>query len=250
LPPALAPTRGRRTDRFATRLACGAVTLAVGLFVALEVPAMLVYPGGTWWDRTTRGARFWENFLCDLEWSVALNGQPNPVGSRLAQAAMLVIVLAFVPFWWILPRLFERPPMPRLGRGIRALGTTSVAGMVAVALMPSERFGALHGVAVVVAGVPGLSAAVLAVAGLLRSEARPLVAAPLGAAMLGFALVDFGLYVRTLWVGGPGPLVLPVAQKCALLLLLAWMLAVAARVRSRDASETRTLLDAPRTGPQ
>jgi hypothetical protein len=50
--------------------------------------------------------------------------------------------------------------------------------------------------------------------------------------------------------GGPGPLVLPAAQKCALLLLLAWMLAVAARVRSRDATETRALLDAPRPRPQ
>jgi hypothetical protein len=79
---------------------------------------------------------------------------------------------------------------------------------------------------------------VLAVVGLMRSEPRPLVAAPLGAAMLVFALLDFALYVRTMLRGGPGPMVLPVAQKCALLLLLAWMLAVAARVRARDATET------------
>jgi hypothetical protein len=98
--------------------------------------------------------------------------------------------------------------------------------------------------------LPGLTAAAIAAVGLARSEPRPVVAAPLGVAMLAFALGDFALYVRTMMVGGPGPLVLPVAQKCALLLLLAWMVAVAARVHRRDATETCTLLDAPRPGAQ
>jgi hypothetical protein len=61
--------------------------------------------------------------------------------------------------------------------------------------------------------------------------------------MLAFALADFLLYVRTLVLGGPGPVVIPVAQKAALLLLMAWMLAVAVRAprsSSGDATETRS----------
>jgi hypothetical protein len=205
----------------------------VSAFVALIVPAMALYPGGTWWDPDAVGHRFWSNFLCDLEWRTALNGTPNPVGARLAEGGMFALVLAFVPFWPLAARLFA--DRARLAATVRALGWTSVLGMFAVALMPSERFGALHGVAVVIAGLPGLSAAVLAAAGQLL--ARRTLPAAIGAAMVAFAIVDFVLYVHTMLHGGPGPLVLPVAQKLALLLLLSWMLVVAAAA-PRDVTET------------
>lgn len=223
-----------RPDARAPRLppASLAILLAIAVFVGLELVAMHLYPGGTWWDRGARGYRFWQNYICDLEWRVTLDGRPNLLGSRLAEAAMLALILGFVPFWWIVPRLFwERR---RLGRAVSVLGTVSVAGMVAVALMPSERFGVLHGVVVVVAGVPGLTAAVLATVALLRSEPRPPVVGPLGAAMLVFAVLDFLLYVRTIASGGPGPILLPAIQKVALLLLLAWMAAVAVRARTLE----------------
>ncbi len=202
-----------------------ALVACVGAFVALIVPAMALYPGGTWWEPHAVGHRFWSNFLCDLEWRTALNGTPNPMGARLAEGAMLSLVLAFVPFWPLAARLF--PGRPALGTVVRLLGWTSVLGMIGVALMPSERFGPMHGAAVVVAGLPGLSAAVLAATGQLL--ARRTLPGALGAAMVLFAIVDFALYVDTMLHGGPGPLFLPVAQKLALMLLLAWMLVVAAR---------------------
>lgn len=201
------------------------VLACVAAFAALEIVAMRLYPGGTWWDPTTRGASFWQNYICDLESEVAGNGMSNLAGARFGKAAILVMVAGFTPFWWIVPRLF--PKLGRLGLLVRVLGFASLAGITAVALMPSSRFGWLHGVAVLVAGAPGLSAAVLAVAGLLYGEAPPRVAAALGGSMLVFALADFVLYTRTWMHGGPGPLVLPVAQKLALVLLLAWMVAVA-----------------------
>jgi hypothetical protein len=202
-----------------------ALVACVGAFVALIVPAMALYPGGTWWDPHAVGHRFWTNFLCDLEWRTALNGTPNLVGARLAAGAMLSLVLAFVPFWPLAARFFAT--YARLAAAVRVLGRTSVLGMIAVALMPSERFGALHGVAVVVAGLPGLSAAVLAATGQLLARRR--LPGTLGVAMVLFAILDFVLYVHTMLHGGTGPLVLPVAQKLALVLLLAWMLVVAAR---------------------
>jgi hypothetical protein len=219
-------------------LAAWGIAAAVLLFVALELPAMALYPGGTWWDPHTQGARFWQNFLCDLEWRVALDGVPNPVGSRLAQAAMVVLVLGLLPLWWTVPRVAGEPRL--LGGMVRVLGAVSVAGTLAVAFMPSDRFGSLHGTVVVAAALPGLTAAVLAVALLLRGEPAPRVAGALGAAMLAASVADFVLYARHLLAGGgPGPLVLPAAQKVALLLLLAWMLAVAARSRYSAAAEGR-----------
>lgn len=213
-----------------------ALFACVGAFVALIVPAMALYPGGTWWEPHAVGHRFWSNFLCDLEWRTALNGTPNPWGARFAEGAMLSLVLGFVSFWPLAARLFRSHRC--LGAAVRILGWTSVGGMIAVALMPSERFGSLHGVAVVVAGLPGLSAAVLAATGQLLARARRTLPGALGAAMVLFAILDFVLYVHTMLHGGPGPVVLPAAQKVALLLLLAWMLVVGAETKS-DVTETQ-----------
>ncbi len=196
-------------------------------FTLLDLEAMRLYPGGTWWDATARGHRFWENFLCDLEWQVALDGQPNRLGSRFAQAGMLVLVLGFVPFWLAVPRLFAA--FARAGTVVRVLGLLSVVGLLAVTFMPSERFGVLHGAAVVVAGVPGLTAAGVAIAALLGGEPRPRVAGWLGAGMLGFALVDFALYVSHLVGHVEGTPLVVKLEKIPLVLLLAWMVTVAAR---------------------
>jgi hypothetical protein len=220
-----------RRARALSRLALGCVVV----FGVLELISMRLYPGGTWWDRSTQGARFWQNFICDLESDVSLNGHPNAAGARVAEIANWVIVVGLFAFWSIVPRLF--PNLRRTGSAVRISGFASLAGIVAVGAMPSQRFGALHGVAVIVTGAPGLTAAFLAVAGLARAEARPRTAAVLGAAMLAFALVDFTLYTHTMLRGGPGPPLLPVAQKVALLFLLAWMSAVAWRT-ARISTET------------
>ena len=216
----------RRSMKRRDHLVRGALVVCVVGFSGFIVPAMWLYPGGTWWDSTTRGYRFWENFLCDLEWRVALNGQPNHGASYLAQAAMLILAIAFIPFWIAVTRLFDRP---RLTVVVRSFGLASVVGIVAVVLIPSDRFGILHGIAVVVAGLPGLSAAGLAVAGLLLGEPRPRIAGWTGASMLGFAFTDFALYVSQLIAHTDGTWLTAAAQKVALLLLLAWMIMVAVR---------------------
>jgi hypothetical protein len=217
------------SSRALARTGSVVIFACVALFIALLVPAMSAYPGGTWWDKTTHGYSFWDNFLCDLEARIALDGSPNPLASRLSQAAMLTLVGAFVPFWPAVARVVQ---MPRLGRLICGLGWAAVAGMVAVVLMPSDRFGALHGIAVLVAGAPGFTAVALSVAGLLAREPRPRVSGWLGAAMLVFGLADFALYAWHFLRRSSGQPLTAGLQKIAVLFLLAWMLAVAAK---RDA---------------
>jgi len=209
------------------RTASVAIFAGVAGFWALELPAMAFYPGGTWWDARARGHRFWQNFLCDLEWRVALDGEPNPTGSRLATAAMLVLVLSFVPLWLVLPALF--PKYRRVGRAVVALGLASALLTVATVLMPSERFGPLHGVMVIAASLPGLGAAGLSLGALALDEPRPRVAAGLGAAFWASALADLALYVHHLAAHVEGTALVVVIEKVALFLLVAWMLTVAAR---------------------
>ncbi len=189
---------------------------AIALFAVLEGVAMALYPGGTWWEPAAHGHRFWQNFLCDLTWRVALNGQDNRVGAVFAQAAMLVLVGGLASFWWLVGRQV---------RLVRPLGLVSVAATVGVTLMPSERFGAVHGATVMVAAVSGLTAAVLAAVGQRRIGRKR--AAALGFAVLGAGAVDLVLYTWTYASGGPGPIALPAIQKVALLLLITWMGVVA-----------------------
>jgi len=189
---------------------------------------MRLYPGGTWWNAAAAGHSFWQNYLCDLTQSIAIDGVANPLGSVLAKAAMLVLVGGLLPLWAAVPLLFARSGF---ARPVRALGFVSMAGVVWVVLLPS-RCGPWHGAVVTLAGLPGLSAAILAVAGLLgarQSHAR--FAARIGMAMLSFALIDFTAYVGHLVAGGLGTPWLPALQKIALVFLVAWMLSVAAALQ-------------------
>jgi hypothetical protein len=148
---------------------------------------------------------------------------------------MILLALSLAPHWILVGRMLRHGT--RLGGLVRGLGLASVAGSVLVNLLPSNRFGvALHGAAVVVAGLPGLSATALSVVGLRAAEVRPRISAMLGGALLVVAFADFVLYLGTFVLGGPGPLALPAAQKIALMLLLAWMASVALGSRRTGAS--------------
>ena len=201
--------------------------LAVGLLVA----SMIAYPGGTQWDRSTVGHDVWRNYVCDLARTVALNGRPNPVGSLLAQLAMAALAASLLQMWWHVAGLCG--PRRALARAVRALGALAVAGALVATLLPADRFSAVHGAAIVMAGVPGLVGALLAIAGLSACEPAPRVATWVGAAALATSAVAFVIYVRQYFVPGPGPVAGAVTERIALLGLLGWMGAVAWRTSRR-----------------
>jgi hypothetical protein len=202
---------------------------AAAAFAVLFVLAALAYPGGTDWDRSATGHHFWLNYLCDLARAVALSGVPNPVGSLLAQAGMIALALGLLPLWWLLPHLF--PSRARLGAAVRLLGSIAAGGTIAVVLLPSDRFGAWHSVAILFAGPPGLLGASLGVAGLAREERIPRLGAAIGAAMLLVAAIDWILYF--LYLSSTAPAIVAVLEKVALILLLGWMVVVSVRVGCR-----------------
>lgn len=202
-----------------------ALASSVLAFVVLFFAAACAYPGGTHFDHGSAGHDFWRNTLCDVTRSVALDGRLNVTGSALARLAMLTLAAGLGVFFVLLTRLF--PARKRTGAAVRALGGLAALGAVAVVLLPSDRFPALHGVAVVCAGIPGLTAALVAFHALLRERGAAHAVVVLGGLALGVAAVDFGLYVSELASDGASQLAVAVLERVATALLLAWMLAVA-----------------------
>jgi hypothetical protein len=208
-----------------------AIVLSWLAFLGLIAAAAWLYPGGNWLDRAASGHRFFANYFCDLTQPVSLSGVKNPLGSRLAQLAMLCFGVALAGFFWLLPRHFGSPT--RLGTWVRGLGECAVLGFLAVPLTPSELFGDVHAWLSLLSGTFGLAAALGAVAGLLRSHRVARALAIVGALSLIAGAVHAALFVRYLHASEPAPLIVPAVQKVAALLLSAWMLGVAWLTLSR-----------------
>jgi hypothetical protein len=217
-------------ERF-DRAAPAAVLAETAVFATLITLAMRAYPGGTAWNPAARGHDFWLNYLCDLERSTALDGHPNGAGAALARAAMLVLGAGSLLFWRFLPALFAARDV--LGRRVRGLGSISAAGIVAVGLLPSDRFPGLHPILMLVAGSTGIAAAVAGVIGLFADGTRPYLGI-LGACAVLVSAADLALYLGHMVAGAPDTPAVAVLERAALLIALGWRALVALSVATRS----------------
>jgi len=193
-------------------------------FVGFWAAATVLYPGGTWSDRTRVGESFFGNFFCDLTQPISLSGVANPVGSRLAQCGMLLFAGALFGLFWVVPWHFASGS--RAQPWVRGLGAASVLAFVAVPLAPSQRYGHLHAVLALVSGGLGIPAALAAVTVLWASGRRARALGALGALALACAAFDALIFIRHFGESAP-PLLVPAAQKIAALLVSTWIAAVA-----------------------
>ena len=201
------------------------IALSWSAFAGLFAAAACLYPGGTWLDRSASGHQFFGNYFCDLTQPVSLSGVTNPLGSRLAQLAMLCFGVALAGFFWFAPCHFGPPT--RLRTWVRGLGELAVLGFLAVPFTPSEVFGNVHASLSLLSGALGIAAALCAVVGLLRSHRGARALGVIGILSLVAGSGHAALFVHYLNAGEPAPLIVPAVQKVAALLLSGWMLGVA-----------------------
>ena len=211
------------------RIESGALLGTALTFVVFFTLAARAYAGGTHFDHAAVGHDFWRNTLCDVARTVAINDQPNGCACWLARVAMVTLAVGIGVLFVALPRLF--PSLPRLGRLVRVLGIATVACAIAVVLLPPDRFGRLHGLAIVLAGTLGLATVILALKGLFSDARAPRYVASLGVTTMSVAAVDFVLYATELASQGPAQLAVSVLERLATILLLVWMVAVCAACR-------------------
>ncbi len=120
------------------------------LFACLYIVATFFYPGGSQVDGNSKGFSWINNYWCNLLNENAMNGQYNPA-RPIAMAAMFVLCLTLVNFWYIFPRQIEFNKSSRL--------TIQLSGAVAMTV-GIFLFTDLHDIIVNVASLFGLVATV------------------------------------------------------------------------------------------
>lgn len=204
-----------------------AALVPTALSAVLLLAAMAAYPGGRWMDPRAEGFDLVRNYLCDLIRPVAHDGRDNATGMRLAQAALLLEAVALLPLWWLLARRLL--PRAELAATVRASGILAALLLPAVAFTPSDGTSRTHALAIGAAGAPGLVAVGLGAWGLLARAREWPGLAVLTALFLAAGAASGGLWLVTFSAAWPDAWMLPLAQKLAWVLLLAWSVALARR---------------------
>jgi len=106
---------------------------------------MLVYPGGTYRDRSTSGYQFFHNFFSDLGATITFSGQPNPIGAMLFVVSLVVLVVGMGGILAGLARVYSRSPraLPLIRLAVVA-GVFVCACFIGVAATPENRFRSTH----------------------------------------------------------------------------------------------------------
>jgi hypothetical protein len=194
-----------------------AFILSLSVFLITIWLSAHLYPGGTWFDRSSPGFSFWGNFWCDLLHERAFNRQPNGQSLWLARVAFWAFAVALFRFWPLAARLSAGPTVRRW---VVSLGLCGALLLLLVTMFSSRSEPLLHGVFVVTSALLGvIAASVLSLAifahvdGLTRAISLGLIGAALFS-LAQYVSQGFGADAAQ-WLAG--------AQKITTLFLLAFM---------------------------
>jgi hypothetical membrane protein len=165
--------KGRLTDEVKRRLL---ILCLVGfaLYGALNVLAMIVYPGGTSSDAERTAYSFLDNFFSDLGMVRTYSGEPNTLSCTLFASALVLVGLVLIVFFTLLSSGF---PGPSMGKNLSSAGTAAgiVSGIscIGIALTPWDRFLKTHMFFAYCLSLSFLAVALLYSAAILRNPAYP-----------------------------------------------------------------------------
>jgi hypothetical protein len=195
--------------------------LALSLFCAAMLAGALVYPGGSWLYPHSSGFSWTTNFWCDLTRRPAHNGAPNPWAPLLGTLGFAALGVALALFWMDIAALLTAAR----ARFVRVAGVASAGATAVVALVPSDRFPALHAPIALAAGGLGIICGVLCGAFALRERRRFPGFAAWSLLLLVAAVANLLLYVRAVYLHAAETPLLPLSQKAATVALVAWVVA-------------------------
>jgi hypothetical membrane protein len=211
------PERTRKSEttmkgRLTICLACFAV---YALFNPL---AMLLYPGGTSTDQDAEGYSFLENFFSDLGMVHTYSGEPKALSLVLFASALVLIGIAFVLFFAIMPSCFTKTRLERVASRIGSVaGVLAGVSCIGIAATPWDISLNVHMIFVFGLSLSFLLAVVCCSVAILKNEKYPNAYAGVFAVYL----VILAAYVCLLFLGPDmstreGIVVMAVGQKIAI----------------------------------
>ncbi|MDC3246764.1 hypothetical protein OAT66_01635, partial [Candidatus Marinimicrobia bacterium] len=109
------------------------------LFIFFQITGMLLYPGGTMYNKEAKGYTFTENFFSDMGAYAARNGDPNYLSMIFFSLSLTIVGVTFILYYLTIPSLFRRD---RLSYFISLLGSLfAIAGslcLIGTGLTPSD----------------------------------------------------------------------------------------------------------------
>jgi hypothetical protein len=187
------------------------------LFVILYFIATLYYPGGSQFDKNSRGFSWTQNYWCNLLNEHGINGQYNPA-RPIAFIALIDICLTLSWFWYLFPLLVEFKK-----RGRRIIQVSGFASMAIGMFI----FTSLHDLIINIASLFGLAALTGTLIGLWKLKWIKLFWMGL------FILVLIGLNNR-LYYGKNLMIYLPIVQIFTFLYFLVWICCVTIGLNSNQ----------------
>ena len=181
--------------------------LAMALFVLFYVVAALKYPGGSWNDPQHTGFSIWNNYLCDLLDTYAINGSVNT--ARIwSIIALAVLCSGLFYLWYHLPILFVNR-----NKGVKIMWWAGMLAFISTLTLSAKT----HDISVWMSGFFGTTALVALIAELVRNNYVTLY--PLGILCLFVFLMNYGIYETRFGIE-----ILPAFQKVTFTLFFLWFL--------------------------
>jgi hypothetical protein len=116
----------------------------VAWFAIATAGAMLLYPGGTYLEKSTRGYSFFGNFLSDLGMLTSWGGYPNHAAAVLFIGSELLLAVTLVLFFSALVKLHSPGPPRALALAAAMIGLLCCLAFISAALLPADRFLGAH----------------------------------------------------------------------------------------------------------
>lgn len=177
----------------------------LALFVLLYVLAAFSYPGGSWAMPLQNGFSFWNNYLCDLLDTYAINGDIN-YARHLARSSLLVLCTSLMLLWYFLPLLFVKASPNKIFMQI-----TGLSALLITLFLSSGK----HDVILRIAGILAVLAFLSCFVELYKSGMYSLLL--LGLLCLVVFLVNYYIYET-----GYGIQWLPTIQKVTFVIFITW----------------------------
>ncbi len=188
------------------------------VFSLLYFLATLYYPGGSAFNRDTKGFSWANNYWCNLLDGKAINGQPNSA-QPVAWVAMLVLCFTLTYFWWIFPRYTT------LRRYTKAMIRVSGLLAMGVGILLFTRID--HDLITNLASLLGLIATVGTFTGLYKNGWKGLFL--FGVLNILLVIANNFLYYNEAYIS-----YLPLVQKITFASFLAWICCISFRMRRAE----------------